>query len=188
MPHKLYLRPTSPSQQHLDTRLIEDKLLNLELIEQRFQCQNQTHFYAGNRFVELVIFLGCSPAIEFTPNSTEQVFNGEGFCHIHLPPPRHQPILIGGDTNQPPRCPTCRTNIDDWQHLINANDIINTVHHCKKCNQQHTIDQLKWRKTAGIAQQFIEIWGIYPNEAVPSEELLSALRQLSQNEWDFFYV
>ena len=47
---------------------------------------------------------------------------------------------------------------------------------------------MNWRKSAGFARQFIEIFNVYPNEAVPADALLSALQQASGVTWKYFYV
>ena len=50
------------------------------------------------------------------------------------------------------------------------------------------LTDLSFRKAAGIGHTFIEIRGIYPSEAVPTDALLNRLQRLSGGPWRTIYI
>jgi hypothetical protein len=59
---------------------------------------------------------------------------------------------------------------------------------CVHCGHRGRLYELNFRKNAGFARTCIEIWGIFPSEAVPVEALLAALRQLGGCNWNTMYI
>jgi hypothetical protein len=48
---------------------------------------------------------------------------------------------------------------------------------------------MNWRQLAGFGRFFIEVWGIFPHEAVPTEKLLKQLASHTPGvSWSFFYA
>jgi hypothetical protein len=47
---------------------------------------------------------------------------------------------------------------------------------------------LRRRKCAGFGRLFIKVWGIFESEAVPSPNLLAALKRATGLEWQHFYI
>jgi hypothetical protein len=71
--------------------------------------------------------------------------------------------------------------------LVSA-DVFDSHYRCRSCGEQHRLTDLDWRQGAGYGRFFIDINAIYPQEAVPSDKLLLALRDYSGRDWKYFYI
>ena len=124
---------------------VTDSLRIMGLLDTAFPLGRRIHFAAGPRFLELVTFLGCSPAIELEPPpdpaEREAAALAGRFCHVHVTPASDNPVAR-------PR--------------------------------------FQGRGTA-TARLFIEIWGVYPSEAVPAPSLLAGLADTTGVLWKYFY-
>jgi hypothetical protein len=58
---------------------------------------------------------------------------------------------------------------------------------CGHCHADSPFWKWNWRQTAGVARLFVDIWGIYPSEAVPGDTLLHTLATLTGSPWVWFY-
>lgn len=138
-------------------------------------------FLCGSQFAQLITFMGCSPHLVMTPPDD----GSENFCHIRLLQ-FDQPKLLTGQQTAPPRCPACRFRISDWENTLKPDDVNDWD--CPKCRQQTPVAHLDWRQSAGAGKILIEIKNIFPGEAVPVDKLLAALKNLSGNNWKYFYI
>ncbi|MFU8838940.1 MAG: hypothetical protein ACNA75_11630 [Thiohalomonadaceae bacterium] len=165
---------------------ILDTLRDLGLIDQSFDYQGKTHYQPGDAFLERMVFLGCSPVIALG----EPGLTGEDFCHVSLIPSAAEPRFWHGKNIKAPRCPHCRRPQTDWQTLITQWQTRqhDYRHRCVECDKETTIDELKWRQSAGFLRSGIIVWGIYEGEAVPSEGLMDALQACSGEKWTYFYL
>lgn len=160
------------------------------LREERFigdtiEVEGEEHYRPGEEFMMLITFLGCSPMIYTEGESVE----GEQNCHIAIEGPLTQPQVITGDNVKPPRCPKCGHRYDDWQaQLDNWQAAPHATTPCPGCGEAFTAPQLRWRKCAGFGRFFIKVWGIFESEAVPSPNLLAALKRSSGLEWQHCYI
>lgn len=138
-------------------------------------------FRAGARFAELVTFLGCSPYLRFEPDGG----GGEAFCHVGLRGPYVAPRLIFGRNTRPPRCPGCHNQIVEWRAGLSDETL-----HCHLCGGVFPLASIAWRRNAGFGRLFIELFNVFPGEAVPSEELMRGLREIvpDRGEWGYFYL
>ena len=134
-------------------------------------------YYAGERFLELIAFMGCSPNIRFTPESDGQSFT---CIRLQLTPGRVEALY--SPHSHAPICPHCGKAEKNWQRLIEADALC-----CSHCGQRAAPWHYNWRKSAGFAACFVEITDIYPKEALPQQSLLQALATLSGCEWLYFY-
>jgi len=136
---------------------------------------------AGPRFPELITFLGCSPYLRLDPDPS----GGEAFCHVGVRGPFERPRLIVGRNTRPPRCPGCHRQIVEWQAGLGDETI-----HCHQCGGVFPLESIAWRRNGGFGRLFLELFNVFPGEAVPSEELLGALREItpSRGEWGYFYL
>jgi hypothetical protein len=138
-------------------------------------------FQAGERFLELISFLGCSPHVDFEPPAP----GSEAFCHIALIGPSEAPVLLHGVNTAPPRCPGCGARVTDWRERLSG------AHEglcCEHCGRSLTAAQLKWRRSGGFARLAVEVRNVFPNEAVPVPELMQCLARETGGEWTYFYV
>ena len=136
----------------------------------------------GDRFLQLVTFMGCSPHIELQPRWP----GDEDFCHIRL----HrfpEPVLLVGSNTRPPRCPGCRK-------AAGKDPVAFTGLHadagvtCANCGETHRFTALDWRRSAGLASIFVEVRSVFPGEAVPVDALLNGLAKETGGSWRYFYL
>ncbi len=182
--YALVLYPDDPTVA-LETGVLEAALTELGLLAALLPPEKEQGrwFAAGEPLLELVTFLGCSPVISLAAVSSDN-----RFCRIHLPSPLPQPVCR---VHQPkPRCPRCRSFDVDWYKLLPAweRDPLAVGWTCQICGHKAPLHRLRFREEAGFGRTFVELWGIYPGEAVPGEALLDALSQLTTTSWHWFYI
>jgi hypothetical protein len=139
----------------------------------------------GEAFMQLVTFMGCSPAIQLEPGKA-----GEAFCHLLSQGPYPKPRLIEGKNTQPPRCSACRKRINDWRTLFQdwSEKEAGWTFSCPHCHQHQDPAKLDFRQSAGCGRFFLSIENIFPQEAIPSPSLLKTLQQESEMQpWCYFY-
>ena len=192
--HKLVLCPTHVDQGVVDTTTLVIALRSIGLLGVPACYDLPGAFRVGEQFLQLVSFLGCSPAIELEPpldpEECARVCASGKLCHVRIPVP-DQRIRFRGDSRLPtPRCPHCRKAIEFWPELLarwrsepQASDW-----ECRICSYQGRLFDLNFRQRGAFARCFVDIWGIHPAEAVPDESLLSSLAGLSGGEWKYLYL
>jgi hypothetical protein len=190
--HKLLLHPEDAGFRVTAGRMAT-ALLELGLIGAPRPLGNGVYYPAGHAFLELVTFLGCSPAIELEPPQDPALLadasaNGT-FCHVFLdsddrPRFRHDP------RSPAPACPSCRRPLDGWPALCAQarEDPASAVWTCTACGRHGAFAGLLLRKGAAFASCWVEIRGIYPSEAVPGPELMQTLQQLGGGAWRPTYL
>jgi hypothetical protein len=143
-------------------------------------------FLAGERFLQLVSFLGCSPHIELEPPTT----GSDDFCYLEVLGPWAPPRLLRGRNTRPPGCPSCgrRKNglpaqLRPWAELPEA-----LRWKCGHCGAEHHPAQWNWRQQGGAARIALSINGIFPSEALPSDALLGTLKALNGEPWGYCYI
>ena len=137
-------------------------------------------FPAGDRFLQLVTFMGCSPHIRFEPEHPDD----DDYCYIRLIE-TESPLLLVSDNSRTPGCPECRKPaLSDWSLLEQQT----TPLVCQHCGTELMPETLRWRSDAGMARLFIEINSIFPGEAQPVEGLMQQLGDLTGCEWRYFYL
>jgi hypothetical protein len=146
-----------------------------------FQQEQNTHYYAGDKFLDYIAYLGCAPSIQFeaSPNSID---NNSDFCFIKIHRYKSARLIHSQKQSRAPICPNCLKPVKDWQNRKNDSTIS-----CNLCNTTSNIENFNWRKMAGYAQLFIEITDIFPKEAIPQQLLLDKLSNISKTEWLYFY-
>jgi hypothetical protein len=136
-------------------------------------------FRVGERFLQLISFVGCSPYLQLEPPAS-----GEGdFCHIAIHGPFASPRLLLSDDVRPPRCPACKATLKEWRQQVGGGLI-----GCSECGAKHPLEQITWGKNAGYGRLFLEIRNIFPGEAIPVAELMNRLQDLELGEWKHFYL
>ncbi|MEE9423323.1 MAG: hypothetical protein V3V50_09225 [Gammaproteobacteria bacterium] len=137
-------------------------------------------FLIGDKFLTLATFMGCAPAINLRPDIKHP---DHEFCSIRLRLETEVPYLFVAEKYSVPRCPHCRAAVKVDIENIPAE----TQMTCDQCSESTPLHALNWRRTAGYARCFIEITGVYPQEALPTEALLNVLQKYSDCEWRYFY-
>ena len=192
--HKLLLYPASPDFSPADPAALLAHLRDIGLAGSGFPVQGETRHLAGEDFLQLITFLGCSPAIEFEPpadpDEREAAADSGGFCHVSLALSETRAAFRAGGKIPPPRCPSCRKSVSGWQQTIDAWQRAPAADEwqCDRCGYAGHIHDLDFRRHGGFARTFIEVWGIHPSEAVPVDALLASLAAFSDCDWNYIYV
>ena len=144
-----------------------------------FGGSDDGHFAAFERQFDLrvetrkanITFLGCSPYLKTQPESPED----EDYCAIIIPRKTSIPELLINTQGYAqkyslPRCPYCKKQAADNFTLDNTNEI-----KCMHCHETVPVAELDWKKLGGIVNFRIEVTKIFPNEAIPTEQLLARL-------------
>ena len=151
--------------------------LVVQLTEQGIVGQSDypDSYAAGERLMEFVNFLGCSPVV--ADGQTE------GFVRIHNFGHR---AALGGKSVVSIRYPVCGHVIPDPAAIL-ATYPENRQWACPECGNSGDLETINWRKSAGFSRLFIEISGIFPKEALPTDNLLSLLQSVTGDDWHWFY-
>jgi hypothetical protein len=157
---------------------LAERLRELGLTGVQVTSRDAHEHAAGERFLVLVMFLGCSPRVNVDPESGKD----EGapiLIRLLLP---DAVMFRSAGAGAIVRCPDCRATADPPEPKT-----FDSRYRCPGCAEEFRLHQLDWRHTAGFASCFIEIAAIHPHEAVPSDKLLDALKRFSACEWRYFY-
>lgn len=169
--HFLVLYPTNSKWAPDDLAAFAEQLRQTGLTGKRHR---PGLFSAGPAYLEMIVYLGCSPQIALGETETATT--------IRLNGPFDMPELITV-ANARPRCRSCRQTLDLKKTLGWADETVTCLH----CNTSSYAVKLDWRRKAGFARFFIEISNVFESEAVPSDGLLEKLEHLTGQTWDYFY-
>ena len=191
--YKLILLPADPLSPPLDCDQLAGELQALGLIGAPVALADDTFYPTGDKFLQLVSFLGCSPMIELDPPADQTALASASaagkFCHLFLN--CTESLAFRADSRcPPPRCPECRQPVADWQTAIGTwqKNPAQSGWNCAACGFSGQLIDLAFRKVAGFGRTFIEIRGIYPSEAVPTDALLDRLQRLTDGPWKTIYI
>ena len=138
-------------------------------------------YLIGDSFLSLVTFMGCAPAIELEPIAEKP--DSIDFCHIEVETIKPSVEFIRGSEHLISRCPHCRHRHANWEKLPET-----MTYACDKCQVETHLSKYDWKNTAGCGRFFISLHGIYPQEAIPTSNLLQTLKNISNTEWTYFYI
>lgn len=192
--YKLLLYPAELDSSPTSLDTLVSGLSSIGLLGAPFQYRGETCHLAGGRFLQLITFLGCAPSIELEPPGDhaelEAACENARFCHIRLSQTQQRPQFRADERLPAPRCPRCRQPEQHWPDLLQAwcDAPDRNRWECTECGYQGRLFDLNFRGKGGFGKTFVEIWGIYPSEAVPGESLLSSLGELSGHAWKYMYV
>jgi len=172
----LFLSPVQKDFIITDPEKFVATLQDIGLIANELPDQRNA-FYTGQRYLDHIAYMGCSPAIQFEASK-----NSHDFCHVIIHHYDRPQLLVSQEQTRAPHCPNCSKPIKNWQDML-TDDTIN----CSFCHTVSNIGELNWRKMAGYARVFIEITDIFPKEAIPQQTLLKLLNDACHTEWHYFY-
>jgi hypothetical protein len=190
---KLILLPANPDTATIPEDRLAWEMQAIGLIGEPMQLERTVFYPVGEQFLQLVTFLGCSPAIELDPPGDPQELEKASatgrFCHVFITSGEQLQFRHDSQTRNP-GCPRCRapephweTLLQSWQEEKHVPDWI-----CRSCGFSGRLSDLVFRKTAGFGRMFLEIRGIYPSEAVPGPTLLNTLEALTSGPWTSIYL
>ena len=174
----LFLQPSTTDA--IDNDGLVDVMRATGLAGDAIDTAEKHGYLTGQRYLELINYLGCSPSVAFEPGA-----DGQRFCHINI----HQfdtPRLITC-RSQPkkPQCPSCNRPLSSWS----CDDAADSPSiRCDNCDTETATERYNWRRSAGFARSFIEITDIFPREAVPQPALLDRLEAATGISWQYFYA
>jgi hypothetical protein len=190
---KLLMHPASPDTAAVPADRLAQELQGIGLIEGPIPLEKGVFYPVGEQFLQLVTFLGCSPAIELDPprdpQELEEASASGRFCHVFIT--SGEQLQFRGDSQtRAPRCPRCRHPETHWIARLQAWQEGNhgPGWNCHACGFSGRLSDLVFRKTAGFGRTFLEIRGIYPSEAVPGQTLLDTLAGLTGESWTTIYL
>ena len=172
MAFSLYLFPSESEATPTTSSDLRDHLSDIDLVRKN---GNLDILPPGERLMEYINFLGCSPTLQ----------SGQLECQVRIHV-YNKVTALGGESVESLRYPECRHIITDPQRLLHrAFSQPNWV--CSECGNSGNIKEINWRKSAGFSRLFIEISSIFPKEALPNDKLLALLHQFNQTSWSWFY-
>lgn len=172
----LYPDPASPSP---DREGLLAQLSELALIGKPL-ADRADHYPTGKAFLQLISFLGCSPAIQLAGDPV-----ADAVCSIHLLGPYPASAVLFGSNSRAPRCPACRQPFIDWQAWWTEPQKPEPC--CPACGNHSRLESLNWRQQAAVSSHFLAISQVFPGEAVPVDRLIHDL-QRDGSRWDYGYV
>ena len=184
---RLILTPQDPFYLPDSIEKILEQLRSIQFCSGAVEGLDGQHYLLGERFMQLVSFMGCSPFIQLEPSQ-----DGQPFCHLIVDGPYPHPVFMQGRNTSSPRCESCRRRIPHWETKIEQWKVAAETFRasCPHCGHQQNPSTYNWRQSAGSGRLFLFIENIFPNEAIPSPELLSTLASSDTKEipWSFFYI
>ncbi len=159
--------------------MLVQSLRDLGLISAACGGEDGGVYRAGEHFLELIMFLGCSPQVQLDPDSAT---GGQNACSIrfHVYPEIH---FLAAAKSPAPRCRQCRAAVSIEQQPEPVERFT-----CAQCGKVSEAVDLDWRRAAGFGRYFVEVAGVYPHEAVPSDKLMNALAGFAGSSWAYFYA
>lgn len=183
--NQLVLTPQDPVWQTTNAKQVSQALLDAGfIVGETFSHEGRTHYHAGERFLELMTFVGCAPVVMTGQESMENL----NFYHVYIAEAPMTPrLLLSRDAR--PRCRKCKTAVDEWQLLLREYEqsrIPKSVS-CTGCGSQNTILSFDWKRAGGAVGVYVAVHGVFPHEAIPADELMNQLQKISGIGWNYFY-
>ncbi len=172
----LYLHSDSSNYTAQDITALLIELQNIHLISNKIK-EHDTHYHAGENFLDYIAYMGCAPAIQFETSE-----DNKKFCYIKVHFYQDKKLISSKVQAKPPQCPTCKKPVKNWQEVVTEKSLF-----CENCNSMANIEEYNWRRMGGYAQLFIEITDIFPKEAIPQQSLLDKLSKITHSNWQYFY-
>lgn len=143
-------------------------------------------YLAGERFLELIVFAGCSVQVELSPPAD----GSDAFSHVRIEGPYRTPVLACGRNTRPPRCPACRTPLRQWRERAGEWGPAGATAslHCPSCGADHPPWAWDWKGHAGFGRLLVRIEEVFPGEATPAPGLKAILAELAGAPWRHFFV
>lgn len=153
-------------------------LQDIGFVSETIQSDTSEHLYTGDRFLDYIAYMGCSPAIQFEASG-----DNDNFCHIKIHQSDSAHLIVSQKQSRAPHCPHCGKPVKNWRDHQTERQIF-----CTQCHTAANIEEFNWRKMAGYASLFIEITDVFPKEAIPQQLLLDKLKQKFDVDWQYFYA
>ena len=182
--YKLVLYPVNTEYTPINWLSIKSSLEKVGFIGSAISENSECNF-VGERFLQLITFLGCSPEIQLEPEDG----NDNNFCRIEFSDLSNNVQFRYFERDISARCPKCRKKLSHWSDWLNEWDKSSNSKSvvCEHCDGEMSLFDINWRHNAAFSRCFIDVWHIYPQEAIPTEEILSLLTSETGEQWDYFF-
>ena len=168
----------------MDAPSLAAALSGLGVTGKPINAQYPLRFYIGDKFLLHLNFMGCAPALEFVPTDASQPdWSAFTFISLHGPWPASRCLI--DPLMAKPVCPWCGKRHAPVEQGQLFADMTLT---CPHCQARAPVPEWDWREFGGCGRQFISIVNVYPKEALPTEDLLTQLHEVTQLEWRYFYI
>jgi hypothetical protein len=157
-------------------------------------------FRAGRAFEELVVFGAEERAravlrhVSEGPQSIDRAQFLREIATIVLVGPLEREWFLASGTTIDPACPSCGANAD-WNEIAGqwyasweqgpstrCPDIP-----CAACGRRGLPWTFDWRRGAGFARIYLELWHLHRGEAVPSEAFMRGLEEITGTPWTWLF-
>jgi hypothetical protein len=193
--NKMILYPKNPHALLGGMNRFLNGLMDIGLINEEFEYYREKNcFRQGKKFLELIKFLEVRKSIlvdKTHPLEDHYAVDNSTTCFVQAKDFGNDLEILGvmNSYTNPPVCPSCGNKIIDFSTVIsewyeNKNLFLWT---CKQCNSKMHIYDLDWKQGLGFAHYCLDIWHIHFQEAVPSEEFLKSLYDITGQTWIYFY-
>jgi len=179
---RLVLIPGSSSWSSVTDEALKDLLQEIQFAGDELR---PGYLSAGPAFLDYLSFLGCAPTVVFEPPSEEAIGTGQ-FYHLRIVSPRSEAVFRSDSMTYKPKCPHCKTPLDDWRRWWGAGSCAAQV--CPACGEDLTPQDINWRRRAGCGMVFIEILGIHAETVKPVARLFDDLEKHTGATWQYFFV
>ncbi|MEI6412956.1 MAG: hypothetical protein WCP34_01690 [Pseudomonadota bacterium] len=178
---QLLLTPADPWQVPGDLPGLLDGLARIGLTGARLtgETDSETAWSLGERFLTLVTFLGCSPFVRIEPPSP----GSRAFCHVRALGPWAAPRAWISRLAGAPRCPACRKRYPSVTPHFDPNLSLTCP-----CGRIAPLWQWDFKDRGGFGRWLLSLEDIFPNEALPGDELMTFLANQTGSSWRFFYL
>lgn len=180
MLHSLYLHPAHPLETTDPDTLLEF-LEQIQFISALWRSPD--NYLAGDRLLQHISFVGCSPHLEFSPQE-----NGDtDLCFVQMHGPYSETWGFVSRLQHRPRCPNCGCKVRDWEAFLPEPGPVpdNSHWRCPECQTHTRIEGLSWRRQAVFGRCFVEIHGVFPGEALPTDQLLEEIKAATGIDWQY---
>jgi len=180
--YSLALYPQTEEFSILDIENLTAYLLDIGLLGEVFQCNAEQRYRLGERFYQLLSFMGCAPALKLEPDSPADV----KFCHIRFTKsPQSEFYCLRPDVKA--RCPHCHKAGSTAQQIRQSCFTGRQDWVCPHCRTAIKAEAINWKHEAGISSFLIELIDVHPHEVVPTDSFLKGLATLTGHHWQYFY-
>ena len=168
-------------------------LKDIKLINEKKIVTSKEYYNQGDQFLSLIKFHGFHTVIELgkVGNDLKEINRGNSYnyCTIEVEFKDSGIHFLGGGNTQSPFCINCNYCIEDWMSLMSEwyDNQDTYVWKCPDCSNTYKPWEFDWKQTNGFGNKVIKIWGVYENEAIPSDILLDGLKDISNIDWKYFY-
>lgn len=180
---RLVLTPADP-QLAPERHLVSDILVEAGFIGAPLDRGGDA-YEAGPELLSLLSFAGCAVVLPTRSDGQDDVPG----CHVRLLGPESAPRLISGRNTRGPRCPGCRTRLQEWRdHAREWLEHPLLGQRCPSCGATNAPVHWDWKQEGGFGRLFVLVEEVFPGEAVPTQRLLDLLTRAGGSAWRHFYV